>query len=106
MRSLRVVGVLAVAGLALSGCAGSGSNSGSGGAGASPAASAANGQPVHVLYAGSLVNLMERNIGPKFASASGYKYEGEGGGSDAIANEIKGKVKQADVFISASPSAN
>jgi molybdate/tungstate transport system substrate-binding protein len=106
MRSWRVVGVLAVAGLALAGCTGSGSNSGAGGASANPAAPAANGQPVRVLYAGSLVNLMERDIGPKFAAASGYRYQGEGGGSDALANEIKGKVKQADVFISASPATN
>ena len=101
MRSWSVVGVLAVAGLALAGCTGSGSNSG-----ASTAAPAANRGPVHVLYAGSLVNLMEREIGPQFAAASGFRYQGEGGGSVALADEIKGEVKQADVFISASPATN
>ncbi|MCU1663177.1 MAG: hypothetical protein JWR58_3242 [Pseudonocardia sp.] len=100
MRSWRLVGALAAVALAVAGCSsGSGASTG-------PSASAGAGQPVHVLYAGSLVNLMERDIGPKFAAASGYRYQGEGGGSAGLANEIKGKVKQADVFISAGPSVN
>lgn len=59
-----------------------------------------------VLYAGSLVNLMEHDLGPKFASASGYTYQGQGAGSTALANQIKSKTKRAGVFISASPSVN
>jgi molybdate/tungstate transport system substrate-binding protein len=58
---------------------------------------------VDVLYAGSLVNLMERDLGPKFTSATGYQFSGYGAGSAQVANQIKGGVRQGDVFISASP---
>jgi len=74
-------------------------------------AAAAGGQRRHagtvsVLYAGSLVNVMEQKIGPAFAQATGYSYEGYGAGSKAVASAIKGKLKQGDVFISASPAVN
>lgn len=61
---------------------------------------------VSVLYAGSLVNLMEHDLGPAFARTSGYTYEGVGAGSTELVAEIKSGVRQGDVFISASPSAN
>jgi molybdate/tungstate transport system substrate-binding protein len=61
---------------------------------------------VSVAYAGSLVNLMEKKIGPAFTQATGYPYIGEGKGSSALANEIKGKLSFPDVFISASPAVN
>jgi molybdate/tungstate transport system substrate-binding protein len=61
---------------------------------------------VTVLYAGSLVGVMEQQIGPAFAKATGYGYAGFGAGSTAVANQIKSKLKQGDVFISASPSVN
>jgi molybdate/tungstate transport system substrate-binding protein len=66
----------------------------------------AAGGTVTVLYAGSLVNVMEQQIGPAFAKATGYGYSGFGAGSTAVANQIKGKLKQGDVFISAAPSVN
>ena len=59
--------------------------------------------PVDVLYAGSLVNLMEHDLGPRFSSATGYQFSGYGAGSAQVANQIKGGVRQGDVFISASP---
>ncbi|MBO0728252.1 MAG: extracellular solute-binding protein, partial [Acidimicrobiaceae bacterium] len=62
--------------------------------------------PVDVLYAGSLVNTMEKQIGPAFNTATGYTFTGFSAGSDALATQIKGKVRQADVFISASPTVN
>lgn len=61
---------------------------------------------VQVLYAGSLINLMENSLGPSFQTATGYNYQGEGKGSVALANEIKDKLRQPDVFISADPSVN
>jgi molybdate/tungstate transport system substrate-binding protein len=61
---------------------------------------------VDVLYAGSLVNLMEKNLGPVFSRDTGYRFSGFAGGSKALAAEIKGKVRAADVFISASPAVN
>lgn len=61
---------------------------------------------VEVLYAGSLVNLMTKKITPAFASATGYSLRGFSAGSSALASQIKGKVRQGDVFISASPQVN
>jgi molybdate/tungstate transport system substrate-binding protein len=58
-----------------------------------------------VLYAGSLVNLMQKQIGPAFQTASGYSVTGESAGSTALVTDIKGKVYKGDVFISASPTA-
>lgn len=62
--------------------------------------------PVTVLYAGSLVGLMEKQIGPAFDKATGYTFNGISAGSSALATQIKGKVDAGDVFISASPSVN
>ena len=68
------------------------------------AASAAS--AVKVLYAGSLVNLMERDVGPAFDKATGKQFQGYAAGSVGLANEIKGNLRQGDLFISASPKAN
>jgi ABC-type molybdate transport system substrate-binding protein len=67
MTRLRLVGAIAALGLLVAGCGGAGSTS-SAPTSASPSAPAGAGQPVHVLYAGSLVNLMEKDLGPKFAA--------------------------------------
>ncbi|MGH6670524.1 MAG: extracellular solute-binding protein [Xanthobacteraceae bacterium] len=61
---------------------------------------------VNVLYAGSLVNLMEHGVGPAFDKATGNQFQGYAGGSNKLANEIKGKLRRADVFISANPKIN
>ena len=61
---------------------------------------------VSVLYAGSLLNLMEKSVGPDFDTATGYTFQGTGMGSGALATLIKGKTTKADVFISASPKTN
>lgn len=61
---------------------------------------------ISVLYAGSLVNLMEKKIGPAFTQATGYPYEGEGKGSTALATEIKGHLRTPDIFISASTAVD
>ena len=61
---------------------------------------------VNVLYAGSLVKLMEHGIGPAFDKADGGGFRGYAGGSNKLANEIKGKLVPGDVFISANPKVN
>jgi molybdate transport system substrate-binding protein len=74
-------------------------------AAASPSSSATGSGPVDVLYAGSLVNLITKQVGPAFQTASGYSVTGAGAGSTALVTDIKGKVYKGDVFISASPKA-
>jgi molybdate/tungstate transport system substrate-binding protein len=99
---------LAASALLLSGCggaSGSGSPTTSGATTSSSAAITASGK-VQVLYAGSLANLMERDLGPAFTHATGGQFQGTGAGSTQLVQEIKGRVKQADVFVSASTDAN
>src|SRR5713101_5286190 len=74
--------------------------------GGTPTPTAAPKSKVAVAYAASLVNLMEKKVGPAFTQATGYPYEGEGKGSSALANEIKGKLSFPDIFISAAPAVN
>lgn len=97
LRIAVLVAGLAV-GLAACGGGGSGQTGGASGSGGN--------DTVQVLYAGSLVNLMEHHIGASFTKATGDDYRGYGGGSSQVANEIKGKVRRGDVFISANPTAN
>jgi molybdate/tungstate transport system substrate-binding protein len=61
---------------------------------------------VNVLYAGSLVNLMEHGIGPAFGKTTGNQFLGYAGGSIELANQIRGKLSNGDVFISADPKVN
>jgi molybdate/tungstate transport system substrate-binding protein len=61
---------------------------------------------VSAIFAGSLVDIMEKSLGPAFTQTTGYPFEGFGGGSNEDAAAIKGKVRQAEVFLSASASAD
>jgi molybdate/tungstate transport system substrate-binding protein len=70
--------------------------------GSSPTASG----PVDVLFAGSLVGALQGQLAPQYDKATGYTFSGVPGGSDALASAIKGKLRQADVFVSASPAAD
>jgi molybdate/tungstate transport system substrate-binding protein len=63
-------------------------------------------QTVTVLYAGSLVGLMERSIGPAFKQQTGDEFRGHMGGSQELAKEVKEGALQGDVFISADPKVN
>jgi molybdate/tungstate transport system substrate-binding protein len=63
-------------------------------------------ETVRVLYAGSLVNLMEHSLGPAFDKVTGDQFQGYAGGSNGIANQIKAKLRRGDVFISANPAVN
>ncbi len=72
---------------------------------ASPARASGSG-PVDVLYAGSLLDLMQNQIAPAFHRATGYNVVGIANGSTALAAEIKGGTEVADVFVSAAPSVN
>jgi len=97
--SFAILATLAV----LAGACGSSGSTASSGITAPSAGGRGN---VAVLYAGSLVDLMEHRIGPAFNSATGYTLSGFPGGSTELAQDIKGKVRQGDVFVSASPEAD
>ena len=75
------------------------------GVSASPARAATSG-PVDVLYAGSLLDLMQHQLAPAFHRATGYSVVGIANGSSALATQIKGGTEVADVFVSASPTVN
>lgn len=62
--------------------------------------------PVRVLYAGSLVTLVEEGVAPAFAHKTGLTLEGRAGGSVALARMILDKLQTPDVFISADPDVN
>lgn len=95
-----LVALLGVLALALSACGSSGSGS------TASTASSSHGGVVAVIYAGSLAKLMEDDIGPAFQKSAGYSFQGFGGGSGEDAEQIKGKVRQVDVFVSASAEAD
>jgi molybdate/tungstate transport system substrate-binding protein len=97
------VGVVLAVALIVAGCGASSSSSTSSTGGAK---SASGHGTVSVLYAGSLVNMMEHDLGPAFAASTHYSYEGVGAGSTELVTQIKGKVRIGDVFISASPKAD
>ena len=101
---LAAVILAAVLAAAAAGCGSSQDGSSSGARG--PSAAAKGHGPVNVLYAGSLVNVMEKGAGPAFGSATGYTFQGFSAGAKALANQIKGEVRPGDVFVSASPAVN
>ena len=65
-----------------------------------------SGRVLTVLYAGSLVTLMEQAVGPAFNATGDATFRGYAGGSNQLGNEIKGRLRRGDVFISASPKVN
>ena len=100
---MKKLAVVLVAGAALlAGCGGSSTGS----AGSTSSAPPKPSGKVQVLYAGSLENLMEKDLGSAYTSASGVQFEGTPAGSTQLVSDIKGKVKPADVFVSASTDAN
>ena len=66
----------------------------------SAGATASHNPTAHVAYAGSLADLMDNGIGPAVARQDHFIYQGRGAGSFALAQEIKAKAIQADVFYS------
>lgn len=108
----RLLRALLLAAALLAGCGSSSSSSNSKTSTASTKTTAASKtagaghDKVDVLYAGSLVDLMNNSVGPAFDKATGYTFSGFPAGSKDLASDIKGKVRQGDVFISASPKVN
>ena len=69
-------------------------------------ANPAQDRTVSVLYAGSLATVMENGVGPAFAKATGYTYQGEAQGSLGAAQMVRNHLRLPDVFISADPLVN
>ncbi|MHB1433904.1 MAG: extracellular solute-binding protein [Streptosporangiaceae bacterium] len=86
--------VLASAGCGSASSASSTSGSGSGSGGSRKVSGTAN-----VAYAGSLIYLNEKVIGPAFTRATGYA-SGQGNGADALSAEIASGEIHPNVFIS------
>lgn len=53
-----------------------------------------------MAYAGSLLYLMEKVVGPAFTSSTGYHYSGRGAGSLALSKEISSGEITPNVFMS------
>lgn len=53
-----------------------------------------------VAYAGSLQLVNEKVVGPGFSRRTGYGYQGRGGGSFAVASEIRAGLINPGVFMS------
>ncbi len=69
---------------------------------AQPAITSGKGGEVNVLYAGSLISVMETEIGPAFGHL-GFVFSGEGHGSIQDANMIIDGQRFPDVFVSVGP---
>ncbi len=74
--------------------------------GASAAAARRGCGPVDVLYAGSLVDLMQKRSARSSTPRPATSFDGLLRRSTALAAEIKGKTQVADVFVSAGTQAD
>jgi molybdate/tungstate transport system substrate-binding protein len=97
-RRLRLAIILSSGSILLAACGGT-STSGT-------SNQSANTGKVNMSYAGSLVGAMTNDILPQFKKKTGIDVVGYPGGSVALANQIKEKLRQADLFLSAVPSVN
>jgi molybdate/tungstate transport system substrate-binding protein len=96
---MSVMAVTGVLGLALSAC-GSSSKSSSPGASAPSTSVASAKGTANVAYAGSLLYLQEKVVGPAFSAKTGFKYSGRGAGSLALSQEILSGEIRPNVFLS------
>lgn len=94
----RLIGLACISVLAgmLAGCG----SAATGSASASGSAPAVRSGTANVAYAGSLQFLDEKTVGPGFERASGFSYEGRGGGAFGISKEILAGEISPNVFES------
>lgn len=76
--------------VSLAGCGGSNAQQGSG----------VQHGTANVVYAGSLEFVNNEQVGPAFEKATHFRYQGQGGGSFGMAQEIKSKTLAPNVFES------
>ena len=72
------------------------------GCGSTPAPVSRSGT-ADVAFAGSLQLVMSKYLGPAFTRADGYAYQGRGGGSLGLAQEVRSGEIAPNVFISVGP---
>lgn len=58
---------------------------------------------VSVVYAGSLIRVMEGPVAQTLPQQTGLQFQGEAKGSKALANLIRAGLRAPDIFISADP---
>jgi molybdate/tungstate transport system substrate-binding protein len=63
-------------------------------------AAALSSHRVNVVYAGSLALINDQVLGPRFQRVTSILYQGQGGGSFAMAQELKSHLLRAQVFES------
>lgn len=107
--SFRSLLAAALAGMCVAACgspsAGSGASPGAAGGGRGTSGTPGRSRaPVsgtaNVAYAGSLAKLDEKRVGPAFAKATGYAYQGRGSGALALSKEIASGEITPNVFES------
>ncbi len=94
---LACIGVLAVA---LAACGSTSSSAATGSAATGSAAQSQHSGLANVAYAGSLQLLDDKTVGPAFQRATGFSYEGRGGGAFGISQEILAGEITPNVFES------
>jgi molybdate/tungstate transport system substrate-binding protein len=62
-----------------------------------------SGDTVSVMYAGSLVRVMEGPLAASLHARTGLRFSGEAKGSKAIAQLIRAGLRTPDIFVSADP---
>lgn len=70
----------------------------------SPSTGSGHSDQVSVMYAGSVVGVMQNQIGPGFQRATGDSFTGFAAGDKDLASQIKDKVHVADALVVADPS--
>ncbi|HVT68116.1 MAG TPA: extracellular solute-binding protein [Trebonia sp.] len=114
-KSRRLIGILCLTAAAMvaAGCSSSSSSSSaSSAAGSPPASSSASSSAggigqvsgkANVAFAGSLLGLMNKTVGPAFSKATGAGYSGQGTGAFAVSKEISSGEITPNVFLSIGP---
>jgi molybdate/tungstate transport system substrate-binding protein len=96
MTTFRCIAAIAFGAALVAGCGSSGSSS--------DETVGSHSGAVNVLYAGSVVGVMQNQIGPAFQRATRYSFTGFAAGDKDVAAQIKDKVHVGDVLVVASPT--
>ena len=65
-----------------------------------------SGQPISILYAGSMSSVVQKGLGPAFTKATGIKIQAQAVPSLAAAQVIRDRSKKPDLFLSSDREIN